>query len=230
MFRGARSNCSAMHTMQFSDLPSSAKEVENISRLWKRGVNEPGEVVELTGELAGPERFKALAPGRRTIHLAVHGFVAGTDCADPVRNENPLLLTGLALAGANRHGTAESAEDGILTAEEIASLDLRGVEWAVLSACDTGLGKTTASEGVFGLRRAFQMAGAHTVIMSLWPVEDKVTTEWMQSLYEQRLSKHMDTANAVRTANLETLKRRRAAGQGTHPFYWAPFVAVGDWR
>lgn len=227
VFRGARSNCSAMQSMQFSDLPASAKEVENISRLWKRGAGGSGDVVELTGELAGPERFKALAPGRRTIHLAVHGFVAGTDCTDPLRNENPLLLTGLALAGANRRG---GTEDGILTAEEIASLDLRGVEWAVLSACDTGLGKTTPSEGVFGLRRAFQIAGAHTVIMSLWPVEDKVTTDWMQLLYEQRLGKQMDTAHAVRTASVEMLKKRRAAGQGTHPFYWAPFVAVGDWR
>ena len=225
VFRGARSSCSAMQTIQFAELPSSAKEVDNISRLWKRGVN--GEVVELTGELAGPERFKAMAPGRRTIHLAVHGFVAGSDCTDPLRNENPLLLTGLALAGANRR---DSVEDGIVTAEEIASLDLRGVEWAVLSACDTGLGKTTQSEGVFGLRRAFQIAGAHTVIMSLWPVEDKVTSDWMQSLYEQRLNKQMDTARSVRAASLETLKRRRAAGQGTHPFYWAPFVAVGDWR
>lgn len=230
VFRGARSSCSAMQTMQFAELPSSAKEVENISRLWKRDVIGSGDVIELTGELAGPERFKAMAPGRRTIHLAVHGFVAGMDCADPLRNENPLLLTGLALAGANWRGGNQTGEDGILTAEEIASLDLRGVEWAVLSACDTGLGKATRSEGVFGLRRAFQMAGAHTVIMSLWPVEDKVTTDWMQVLYEKRLSRQMDTANSVRAASVEMLKRRRAAGTGTHPFYWAPFVAVGDWR
>ena len=228
VFRGARSNCSAMQTMQFADLPSSGREVEAISRLWRRGTN--GEAIELTGELAGPERFKAMAPGRRTIHLAVHGFVAGTDCTDPIRNENPLLLTGLALAGANKRGSGVTGEDGILTAEEIASLDLRGVEWAVLSACDTGLGKATSAEGVFGLRRAFQLAGAHTVVMSLWPVEDKVTTDWMQFLYEQRLTRKSDTAGAVRAASLEMLKRRRAAGKGTHPFYWAPFVAVGDWR
>ena len=226
VFRGARSNCSALQTRQYADLPSSAMEVDSIARLWKRGAG--GDVIELTGELAGPDRFKAMAPGRRTIHLAVHGFAAGTDCNDALSNENPLLLTGLALAGANRRG--EAGEDGILTAEEIASLDLRGVEWAVLSACETGLGMTTPSEGVFGLQRAFQLAGAHTVIMSLWPVEDKVTSEWMQSLYEQRLTKKMDTASSVRTASLETLKRRRLAGQGTHPFYWAPFVAVGDWR
>ena len=220
-----------MQSMRFAALPASGVEIDNISRIWKRSGKE-GEVVELTGELAGPARFKALAPGRRTLHLAVHGFAAGVDCTDPLRNENPLLLSGLALAGANRRGGAGEAgtEDGILTAEEIGAMDLRGVEWAVLSACDTGLGKTTQNEGVFGLRRAFQVAGAHTVIMSLWAVEDKVTTDWMHVLYEQRLSQHMDTASSVRFADLESLKRRRAAGLGTHPFYWAPFVAVGDWR
>ena len=79
--------------------------------------------------------------------------------------ENPLLLAGFALAGANRRQAAGvEDEDGILTAEEIASLDLSGVEWAVLSACDTGVGEVRAGEGVFGLRRAFQVAGAQTVI------------------------------------------------------------------
>jgi CHAT domain-containing protein len=224
-----------MQSMQFAALPSSGVEIDNISRIWKHSVRNSGDVIELTGELAGPARFKAMAPGRRMIHLAVHGFAAGVDCTDPVRNENPLLLTGLAMAGANRRGERTSPaglseEDGILTAEEIAAMDLRGVEWAVLSACDTGLGKASQSEGVFGLRRAFQVAGAHTVIMSLWPVEDQVTSEWMQTLYEQRLNKQMNTASSVRFADLEMLKRRRSAGLGTHPFYWAPFVAVGDWR
>ena len=78
--------------------------------------------------------------------------------------DNPLLLSGLALAGANRRAsTSTDEDDGILTAEEVASLDLEGVEWAVLSACDTGIGEVKAGEGVFGLRRAFQVAGASTV-------------------------------------------------------------------
>ena len=73
-------------------------------------------------------------------------------------------------------------DDGVLTAEEVASLDLSGVEWAVLSACDTGLGEIKAGEGVFGPRRAFQIAGARTVIMSLWSVEDRAAMTWMRAL------------------------------------------------
>ncbi len=121
-------------------------------------------------------------------------------------------------------------EDGVLTAEEIAALDLGGVEWAVLSACDTGVGEMKAGEGVLGLRRAFGEAGAGTLIMSLWSVDDEATREWMQALYEARLVEKMSTAEAVREASLTVLRRRRAAGESTHPFYWAAFVAAGDWR
>lgn len=228
----ARSHCSGLQNLEFVPLPASAAEISSISQLWKRLNKESGDAVELTGPAAATARFKSLAPGRRVIHLAVHGFFAGEDCSDEVQNENPLLLSGIALSGANRHAQPKSGGDdgGILTAEEIAGLDLRGVEWAVLSACDTGLGKVSQSEGVFGLRRAFQIAGAHSVVMSLWPVEDVATREWMQTLYEQRLSRRLDTASAVRQASLLTLKKRRAAGQATHPFYWAGFVAAGDWR
>jgi CHAT domain-containing protein len=141
------------------------------------------------------------------------------------------LLSGLAFAGANRRVVMRPDEDdGILTAEEVASLNLAGVEWAVLSACDTGLGEIKAGEGVFGLRRAFQIAGARTVIMSLWSVEDESTREWMRALYQGRLQQRLDTAAAVREAGLTVLRARRAKGQSTHPFYWAAFVAAGDWR
>jgi CHAT domain-containing protein len=109
-------------------------------------------------------------------------------------------------------------------------LDLQGTEWAVLSACDTGLGEIRAGEGVFGLRRAFQIAGARTIIMSLWSVEDESTRVWMHALYEGRLQRRLDTAAAVREAGLTVLRARRAKGQSTHPFYWGAFVAAGDWR
>jgi CHAT domain-containing protein len=142
---------------------------------------------------------------------------------------NPLTLSGLAFANANRRMPGTD-DDGILTAEEIASLDLSGTEWAVLSACDTGLGQIRSGEGVLGLRRAFQIAGARTVIMSLWSVDDQATRRWMQALYDARLSRNLDTAASVRAASISILAQRRAARLSTHPFYWAAFVAAGDWR
>jgi tetratricopeptide (TPR) repeat protein len=148
----------------------------------------------------------------------------------PVVGENPLLLSGLALAGANRGSEAgNEGEDGILTAEEIAALDLRGVEIASLSACDTGLGTVEVGEGVFGLRRALEIAGVRTVLMSLWPVPDAESREWMTRFYESRLDGASIT-DAGRGASLAMLKRLREEGRPTHPYLWAGFVAAGDWR
>jgi CHAT domain-containing protein len=144
--------------------------------------------------------------------------------------DNPLLLSGLALAGANRRSTRTGTDNGILTAEEIVSMKLQGTEWAVLSACGTGLGEIKAGEGVFGLRRAFQIAGVRTVITSLWSVEDQSTRVWMRALYEGRLRRQLSTADAVREAGLQVLRARRSRGQSAHPFYWGAFVAAGDWR
>jgi CHAT domain-containing protein len=87
-----------------------------------------------------------------------------------------------------------------------------------------------AREGVLGLRRAFQVAGVRTVIMSLWPVHDRATLEWMRSLYEARLGRGLGTAEAVQQATVRVLSERRASHRSTNPFYWAAFVASGDWR
>jgi CHAT domain-containing protein len=205
----------------------------------------------MTGRDASEGQFKRQAPGHRVLHLATHGFFLGNGCgsaipatrsvggltsAQPGRSgqdaeDNPLILSGLALAGANRRTATRAGEDdGILTAEEVTALNLEGVEWAVLSACDTGLGEVKAGEGVLGLRRAFQIAGARTVIMSLWSVEDQSTRNWMRALYEGRFERHLSTADAVHDASLRILQSRRAAGQSTHPFFWAAFVAAGDWK
>jgi CHAT domain-containing protein len=151
--------------------------------------------------------------------------------SSPETAENPLLLSGLAFAGANRRGSAKPDEsDGILTAEEIAGINLEGVDWAVLSACDTGVGEIKVGEGVFGLRRAFQVAGAKTVIMSLWPVEDETTRQWMGTLYHEHFLNGKDTGESVRAASLQILRQRRAGHQSTHPFYWGAFIAAGDWH
>jgi CHAT domain-containing protein len=141
------------------------------------------------------------------------------------------LRSGLALAGANQRQSARAnQDDGILTAEEAAALDLRGTEWVVLSGCDTGLGDIKAGEGVLGLRRAFQEAGARTLIASLWPVDDTEARDWMGVLYRTRFHNGKSTAESIRQADLSELRARRKAGKSTHPFYWAGFVAVGDWR
>lgn len=137
----------------------------------------------------------------------------------------------MAFAGANhRQAARPEEEDGILTAEEVASLDLSSVEWAVLSACDTGLGEIREGEGVFGLRRAFQVAGARTLIASLWGMDDAAIREWMRKLYEARLGRGMPTVEAAREASVEVLRERRGRGESTHPFYWGAFLATGDWR
>jgi CHAT domain-containing protein len=205
----------------------------------------------LTGRDASEPRFKQQAPNHRVLHVATHGFFLGESCEPQgvagsrsvggltrvsqreaaALNENPLLLSGLALAGANRRmHTRADDEDGILTAEEVAGLNLDGVDWAVLSACDTGLGQLAAGEGVVGLRRAFQIAGARTVIMSLWSIDDQAARQWMRVLYQDRLAKRLSTSDAVRDATISVLRARRARGESTHPFYWGGFVAAGEWR
>jgi CHAT domain-containing protein/tetratricopeptide (TPR) repeat protein len=216
-----------------------------------------GSVLPLTGPAASETAFKRLASGHRILHLATHGFFLGKRCTSALesgrgiggladageaeapsgeaprqaRGENPLRLSGLVMAGANhREHAGPDEDDGILTAEEIASLDLSDVEWAVLSACDTGVGDIKVGEGVFGLRRAFQVAGVRTLIMSLWSVDDESTRNWMTALYEARLKKGLSTAESVRHASSKVLAARRKAGESTHPFHWAAFVAAGDWR
>ena len=110
------------------------------------------------------------------------------------RGESHAAVRARVGGGEPRQAAGNGEEDGILTAEEIAAMDLNGVEWAVLSACDTGIGPVRAGEGVFGLRRAFQVAGVRTLIMSLWEVEDQSARRWMTTLYDARFVKGLNTA------------------------------------
>jgi CHAT domain-containing protein len=237
-YRGPRAACIDLSSLRFEPLPSSGIEAREIEALWtSASARREGEREArlLTGAAASEPAFKASAGGRRILHIATHSFFEPLDCRQAGGHrpgENPLLLSGLALAGANRRQEVKSpadGEDGILTAEEIASLDLSGVEWAVLSACETGVGRVQSGEGVLGLRRAFEVAGADTLIMSLWPVEDAATREWMHALYSGRLQ-GLSTTEALHRAALETRRARRDAGRDGHPFFWGAFVAAGDWR
>lgn len=243
-----RSACGTFKSLHFDPLPASQKEADRVFALWKtsrasQDVNDTTQFMEMTGADASPDAFKQHAPRKRVLHVATHGFFLESGCESamqlasnpdnkkilPATAENPLLLSGLAFAGANRRMAADES-DGILTAEEIAGIDLVGVDWAVLSACDTGVGEIKVGEGVFGLRRAFQVAGAKTVIMSLWPIEDEATQHWMDTLYREHFLRGRTTAEAVRYASLQILRQRRAKHQSTDPFYWGAFIAAGDWH
>lgn len=225
--REAEVPCGDFVSLHFAALQAAKIEADEIGALWP-----DGRVEKLAGAGATEAAFKRSAPGRRVLHLATHAFFLDGRCAPDLVSDNPLLLSGLALAGANRRRDAAgggSPDDGLLSAEEIAAMDLSGVEWAVLSACETGAGRVQAGEGVLGLRRAFESAGASTLIMSLWSVRDAAAREWMKELYRGRLA-GASTAEAVRTASVKLLRELRRTGRSTHPFYWGAFVASGDWR
>jgi CHAT domain-containing protein len=132
------------------------------------------------------------------------------------------VRSGLAFAGANLTRAGQS--DGILTALEAAGLDLRGTKLVTLSACDTAVGEVRDGEGVFGLRRAFELAGAETLVMSLWPVSDYIAREAMVAFYTG-LEQGLGRGDALRSAKLAMLKRPARR----HPFYWASFIQAGEW-
>lgn len=222
-------------------LPASRREVSWIGSLWRRTA-AGGTATILHGTAATEAAFKRLAPGMRVLHLASHGWFLRGDMfdleagtrgiagGDPVQRaailrESASLRAGVALAGANQ--PVAGRDDGILTAEEICTLDLRGVETVVLSACDTGVGDVTTGEGVLGLRRAFTVAGAQTVVNSLWPVQDEATRQWMAAYYRARLQGHRDGAQACRDASLQLLQQARAQHRNPNPKDWAGFVAAG---
>jgi CHAT domain-containing protein len=137
--------------------------------------------------------------------------------------ENPLLRSGLALAGANAR-RSETDDDGILTAFEAAHLDLRGTELVVLSACETGIGEVQNGEGVYGLRRALVLAGTQTQVTSLWKVADDATKDLMVEYY-WGLLRGEGRSGALR----EVQKAMIASRDRWHPYYWAAFVPISDW-
>jgi CHAT domain-containing protein len=135
----------------------------------------------------------------------------------PTSEVEPMLVSGIALAGAN------TSKDGVLSAAEISALRLDGTDLAVLSACETGVGAVANGEGVFGLRRALVIAGTHTQVLSLWRIDDDATAALMGDYY-RRLAAGAPRHAALRAVQLELAKSSRTA----HPYFWASFVASGD--
>ncbi|HSQ60752.1 MAG TPA: CHAT domain-containing protein, partial [Acidobacteriota bacterium] len=257
-YRDALASSDDFRAARFASLPGTHREIDEVVALWgrargvivlegdragERSVKDllPGRRVAhfathgffLDGS-AGVRRDSgppAEAPVRSETR-GIGGLTSGKPAAPSPRTiRNPFHLSGLALTGANLRGRAgPDDEDGILVAEEIASLDLSSLDWIVLSACQTGLGEVHSGEGVLGFRRAFEIAGAGTLIMSLWAVEDDSARDWMRRLYEGRLQGMLDTSEAVQEAHLGVLRSLRGQGRAPHPFYWAAFIATGDWR
>ena len=214
-------------------LSNTKKEMDSIKKVIEKSVNL---ISFVSGRSATEEAFKALnGTSPQLLHVATHGFFLSTKQNQRIANEkgiynsftvqqNPMFRSGIVLAGGNHAWKGgkipENREDGILTAYEIAQLDLSNIELLVLSACETALGETKfAHEGVFGLQRAFKLAGVKKMIVSLWQVPDKQTMELITLFYNNWLG-GQTIREALHNAQLEMKKR------GYSPFYWAAFVVV----
>jgi CHAT domain-containing protein len=228
--RGRRSL--ELATVSWPRLPGTSQEADEVSKTM------PGLKV-LRGDDATEGALKR-SRGPRILHLATHGFflpdepppprsaddaasaarAPGGASAAPPPQENPLLRSGLALAGANKLRSGD--EDGILTALEASGLDLGGTKLVVLSACETGVGKVTNGEGVYGLRRALVIAGAESLVMTLWQVDDLATRDLMAGYYA-RLEKGAGRSSALRDTQLAIAAQPKYA----HPYFWASFLAAG---
>jgi len=225
-----------------STLPGARREAERIGALWQAHFGAGGPATILEGAAATEPEVRAVAPGAGVLHFATHGLELAGDCAsegDTLAKRSFAIAVDAPLDDKASAATAaalvlapgpSSADDGLLTAQEIAMLDLSNTRWAVLAACATAAGTTRHYEGLFGLARAFRLAGVRTVISSLWPVEDAATAQWSEALYGARLDQGLDTDEALAATQRALLAARRAEGLSTHPYYWAAFVASGDWR
>jgi CHAT domain-containing protein/tetratricopeptide (TPR) repeat protein len=210
----------------FAPLAGTAAEAKAIQSLFP-------EASVLTGRDATESSLKRIfSPS--ILHIATHGFfLTGVSSQDSITKgtrainttskiENPLLRSGLALAGANLQ--EKGKEDGILTALEASGLNLWGTKLVTLSACDTGVGEVQYGQGVYGLRRAFVLAGTETLVMSLWPVSDYITRDLMANYY-RGLKAGLGRGEALRQMQLGMLKRKGRQ----HPFFWAGFIQSGEW-
>jgi CHAT domain-containing protein/tetratricopeptide (TPR) repeat protein len=234
----------------WASLPHTRQESELVVRLHRAAFPDLGSHLLLQGAEPTEERLGRELARCSVAHLATHGFfhpdglpslwealrVEVSEGNHEIGAErrllagyHPGLLSGLVCAGANAEPEA-GREDGYLTAEEVGWLDLSGLELVVLSACETGLGRAQSGEGLLGLRRAFEVAGARTVISSLWAVKDDSTARLMQDFYENLWGQRSSRGHALRAAQLAALARNRAEHGDPLPATWGAFVLSGEWR
>jgi CHAT domain-containing protein/Tfp pilus assembly protein PilF len=242
-------------------LPGTRAEADAIHKTFR--ANHPrAAVTDLRGQRATRQATRQAMTRHSHVHLATHGFFAPAGLRSALERSaredrfgffdragvsgwHPGLLSGIVLAGANRHASP-GQDEGLLTALEVAGTDLSRVELAVLSACQTGLGEVAGGDGLLGLQRAFQVAGARSVLASLWQVPDQATQLLMVRFYDNLWSKKMGKLEALRQAQLWLLREaagkpdllrgglRRLPAQRPHkgrlpPYWWAAFVLSGTW-
>ena len=218
--------------ISLSKLPGTEKEINDIEKFLK---GKKWEVSSYLGDNALKTAIRT-ANNPRVLHIATHGLFLEDVKRESIELfgfsekkmiENPLLRSGLFFTGADNYLKKENSnmdneeDNGILTAYEAMNLDLDKTELVVLSACETGLGEIQNGEGVFGLRRAFQQAGAKTVMMSLWKVDDSATQELMSSFYKNWVT-GMTKRDAFSKAQQEVKAKYK------EPYYWGSFVMVGE--
>jgi len=217
----------------FSPLSGTVREAEAFATRWRRARRrEPLQV--LRGTEATETAVSQALQGKAVAHLATHGFFAtSAGCHSVLEGTggvgyDPMLLSGLAVAGANRPADPFAPDDGILTAREVASLDLSGTGLVVLSACETGIGEVRSGQGVLGLRRAFATSGAQSLVMTLWAVGDADAEQLMDGLYDRILGrKPLAAGEALREAQLDVLRQNREATGLARPGSWAAWIASG---
>jgi len=239
LLKGLRMASFGMRGLSFSPLPGAEREGQEIDALCKK---ERSTNLYLKNQ-AEEELLRHMEQAPDILHIATHGFFLKSQenltkrlvklqrSMDPLKlipppGDNPLLRAGLAFAGINKNaqflGEIDTDNDGVLTAIEVLGLNLFGTRLVVLSACETGLGEVHVGEGVYGLRRAFQEAGARTVINSLWEVSDQGTQRLMTALYKNILS-GMPVRKAFRKAQLGM----KNSIMWSHPYIWSAFFMVG---
>jgi CHAT domain-containing protein len=236
---GIRTERSLRGMQGFGFLPGSGAETESIAALYREAFERVA--IPLAGSMATKSALRAAAPDTRYFHLATHGWFAsevfrsqldslGEDEArkgwlgaeETLTGFAPETLCGLALAGANRGRDAVGRVPGILTAEELASFDLRGCELAVLSACETHVGIRRAGQGIQSLQTALHAAGVRTAITSLWRVDDAATRRLFELFYSKLWKEKLGKADALWEAKMAL----RAEG---HPLRdWAGWVLSGE--
>jgi len=215
-------NLDSLEWKGINSLPGTEKEIDILSELFQ----QKGWRMDIwTQQEATEEQLKNMIKPK-VLHIATHGFFE-PDHDEHTFLNNPLYRSGLLLSGAEKifqkDGTyiQSGEEDGILTAFEAMNLNIENTELVVLSACETGLGEIRNGEGVYGLQRALKVAGARSILISLWKVSDQVTQELMVDFYTNWLG-GMSKREALKQTQLMLKEKYKS------PFYWGPFVLIGE--